>query len=385
MRKLMLALPFAAALVFSACTKKKTETASPQTLKSESAVSVEAQPANHWKYFSIGDNGSVQLKNADAVSEIPATTFKPWTETVRIADIGLHHKEAVFLINKCGLYPIRYLQSNAQLPVGHELFSHVTAGDLYTVDGQYFIRIYQNSIFLSRDISENTHFLLRTDPEGKVYTPVADVTNLHLPKAAQCKSLEQVGGQWYASFKADNGTDISFSYVKCSDFAVFTQEDAYKHVAPLSAEDFRAACEPPLYNRMPDMLKKLTDTIENNRDLYLKVFTEDSADDTIFFKPARNKTSDTLEERVPVNVYAVQYSQSDGKQNAAILLPNGTLLLNTGDNGIQKLHLPALPEGFNYTAFHITDTAITAAWEESIFYEIGRTGIFSAEMKELGL
>ena len=163
------------------------------------------------------------------------------------------------------------------------------------------------------------------------------------------------------------------------------QEDAYKYVAPLSAEDFRAACEPPLYKRMPDMLKELADTIENNRDLYLKVFTEDSADDTIFFKPARNKTSDTLEERVPVNVYAVQYSQSDGKQNAAILLPNGTLLLNTGDNGMQKLHLPALPEGFNYTAFHITDTAITAAWEESIFYEIGRTGIFSAEMKELGL
>ena len=184
-------------------------------------MTVETPPANHWKYFSVGSNGSVQVKNADAVSEIPAAMFKPWTEAVRVADFGLNHGNAVFLINKCGLYPIRSLQSNALLPVGHELFSHVTAGDLYMVDGQFFIRVYQNSIFLSDD-AENPHFLLRADSNLKAYTPAADVRNLHLPKEAQCKSLEQGGGQWYASFKADNGTDISFFYVKCNTFASFT-------------------------------------------------------------------------------------------------------------------------------------------------------------------
>ena len=90
-----------------------------------------------------------------------------------------------------------------------------------------------------------------------------------------------------------------------------------------------------------------------------------------------------MEERVPVNLYAVQSSKSDGKQNAAILLPTGTLLLNTGDNSIQKLHLPSLPENFNYTAFSISDTEITAAWEESVFYEVGRAGIFTAALSEL--
>ncbi|WP_252722313.1 hypothetical protein [Treponema medium] len=385
MRKSILALPLAAALVFSACTKQKTETEMPPAQKNASVVPVEVPSANHWKYFSVGDNGSVELKNADTISKIPATVFKPWTEAVQVSDFGLNNGDAVFLINKCGLYPIRSLQSNAQLPVGHELFSYVTAGDLYTVDGQYFIRIYQNSIFLSRDISENTHFLLRTDSEGTTYTPVADVTNLHLPKEAQCKSLKQVGGQWYASFKADNGTDISFSYVKCSNFASFMQEDAYKHIEQLSVEVFRAACEPPLYKQMPDMLKELVDTIESNRDLYLKVFTQDSADGTVFFKPARNQTNDTMEERVPVTVYAVQYSQRGGNRSAAILLPDGTLMLNMSGRGIRKVQLPSLPENFHYTAFFISDTAITAAWEESIFYEVGRTGIFTAELSELGL
>ena len=385
MRKSMLALPLAAALVFSACTKQKAETALPQVQKNESAVSIEASPSSHWKYFSVGDNGSVELKNADTVSEIPAAVFKPWTEAVQVADFGLNNGGAVFLINKCGLYPIRYLQSNAQLPVGHELFSQATAGDLHMVDGQFFIRIYQNSIFLSRDISEDTHFLLRTDPECKVYTPAADAANLHLPKEAQCKSLERIDDQWYASFKVDNGRDVSFFYIKCGNFSTFMQNDAYKHIEQLSAEEFRAACEPPPYNRMQDMLKELANAIENNRDLYLKVFTENSADGAIFFKPARNQTSDTLEERVPVNVYAVQYSQSDGKQNAAILLPDGTLLLNTSEHGIRKVQLPSLPENFTYTVFSISDTEITAAWEGSIFYEVGRAGIFTAELSELGL
>lgn len=385
MRKSMLALPIAAALVFSACTKQKTETEVPQVQESASAVPVESPSINHWKYFFVDGNGSVQVKDADAVSEIPAAAFKPWTEAVRVADFALNHGDAVFLINKCGLYPVHSLQVNAPLPAGHELFSQATAGDLYTVDGQFFIRIYQNSIFLSHGASQNTYFLLRTDSSFKTYMPVADVTNLHLPKEAQCKSLEQVAGQWYAGFKTDNGTDISFSYVKCSNFATFMQKDAYKHITPLSAEEFRAVCEPPLYHRMPDMLKELTNAIESNRDLYLKVFTEDSVDGSMFFKPAQNQTNDTMEERVPVNLYAVQSSKSDGKQNAAILLPTGTLLLNTGDNSIQKLHLPSLPENFNYTAFSISDTEITAAWEESIFYEVGRAGIFTAELSELGL
>ena len=378
----MLALPIAAALVFSACTKQKTETEVPQVQESASAVPVESPSINHWKYFFVDGNGSVQVKDADAVSEIPAAVFKPWTEAVRIADFALNHGDAVFLINKCGLYPVHSLQVNAPLPAGHELFSQATAGDLYTVDGQFFIRIYQNSIFLSDD-AENPHFLLRADSNLKAYTPAADVRNLHLPKEAQCKSLEQGGGQWYASFKADNGTDISFFYVKCNTFASFTHEDAYKHIEQLSAEEFRAACEPQHYSRMPDMLKELTNAIESNRDLYLKVFTEDSVDGSMFFKPAQNQTNDTMEERVPVNLYAVQSSKSDGKQNAAILLPTGTLLLNTGDNSIQKLHLPSLPENFNYTAFSISDTEITAAWEESVFYEVGRAGIFTAALSEL--
>ena len=81
----------------------------------------------------------------------------------------------------------------------------------------------------------------------------------------------------------------------------------------------------------------------------------------------------------------MQYRQNDGKQKAAILLPDGTLLLNADGNDSRSVQLPSLPENFNYTVFHLTDTAITAAWEESAFYEVGRAGIFTAALSELGL
>ena len=58
MRKPMLALPLAAALVFSACTKQKTETIPQQVHSNAAAVSVEQAHTDHWRYFSSGDNGS---------------------------------------------------------------------------------------------------------------------------------------------------------------------------------------------------------------------------------------------------------------------------------------------------------------------------------------
>ena len=115
MRKSMFALPLAAALVFSACTKKTTESEAPQPQRSASAVSAELSSTHHWKYFSAGEGGSVELKNADAVSDIPVAVFKPWTEAVRVADFGLHHENAAFLINAGCIRSALYSQPRSSL------------------------------------------------------------------------------------------------------------------------------------------------------------------------------------------------------------------------------------------------------------------------------
>ena len=371
-------LLLAALLMLFACTQKNTASEQPPLEKPPT----EPLRISHWRYFHTNSDGTIQLQSADAISDIPAVELRPWTEAVRVADCSLNKNGAVFLINKCGLYPVQTLHSDVQLPIRHTLFSQTSAGDLYTVNGSYFIRIYQNTDFLPQQNVENTHFLLRTDSVAGAYTPVADVTHLHIPKEAQCKVLEHINDQWYASFKADTGSEVSFFYLKCNQFDIFTQSDAFNHIDQLSSESFRAACEPASYRQMPDAVKALAETIANDADLYLKLITEDSVHGITFFKPTSIKTTGDQKEKILVNCYALQYTQ-DGSVHAAILLPDGTLMLNTDKDGITELHLPLLPQNHIYTAFIVSGSQVTAAWEETAFYAVGRTGIFTADLQEL--
>lgn len=373
----------AAALVFSTCAKDSVSEAPQPAGEQPPEHSVSLPAASHWRYFSASGGNSLQIKDAGTISEIPATEFRPWTEAVRVVDCGLSQKDAVFLINKCGLCTAERLRYDAHLPVGHDLFLQASAGDLYNVEGNYFIRVYQNSVFLPQNEPQNKYFLLRTGLDAESYSPAADVANLHLPKEAQCKALEKIDDQWYASFKADTGTGISFFYIKCNDFSVFTRDDAFKYVEHISAEDFRTACQPVSYEKMPDMLKNLADKIENDTDVYLRVFTEKSAQGLTFLKRAQDKTDTHPEEKASVNAYALYYPQDSGTYRAAILLPDGTLLLNADGTDSKELRLPLLPKDFNYTAFYLSDTSIVAAWEETVFYEVGRAGIFTADLEEL--
>lgn len=338
---------------------------------------------SHWRYFHSNDDSSIQVKSVDTVSEIPLVRFRPWTEAVRVTDCGIKHRPAVFLINKCGIYPVDNLKSDTRLPVRHEAFSRASAGNLYTINNDYFIRIYQNSVFLPQSQLANKDFLLRTNAAAIAYTPAADTAVLHLPETAQCKALEYAHGNWYAGFKADSGSDVSFFYLKAKDFAAFTDKKAFEHVEQISAENFKDACEPSSYHQMPQLLKELAEKIGNTAPLYIRVFDEDRPHGTVFIKPDAVTNTASSDEKTAIEAHALYYAREDGKHSAAILLPEGKLALNTSEFGIRMFRLPPLPENFVYTYFFVSGTEITAAWEETVFYEVGRTGLFTAELHDL--
>lgn len=412
MRKLLIALPFLAAQFFFACAREPVakpssqgdeavgEVASRHTTEQKTAESglveqraiahtaEQASPsyAAHWRYFSHGSDGtSIVLRSSDTVSDIPAVDFKPWTEAVRVSDMCIHNREAVFLINKCGAYNLDYLHTSLPSFDKKNAYSDLTAGNLYTVGGRLFIRVYQNTTFLSQG-TENAHFLVHAVLNSGTGNSFADVTHLHFPNDAQCKSLMQAQGQWYASFKTDNGKEVRFFYVMCNSFEGFMRKDAYKQVKGISAQAFREACEPPSYTKLPEMLKVPADKVKKDSALYLKMCSHDVAHSTLFLLQSVGQGSHRMtEHNIPHSAYALQYTSDSGKQYAAILLPTGTLLLNREGRALQKIELPTLPENFRYTAFFLSDTSITAAWEESAFYRVGRAGLFTAHLTELGL
>ena len=373
LRKVLLTLLLCgAALIVPACSRND---AAPQAVQGAAKAAPAALPAaaSHWYFFSTDTDGSVRLQG-----------FRPWTEAVRIADCTSTAAGALFLINKCGVYPREKLNPDTQLLVQHPLFTLATAAGIYTINGLPFIRIYQDSAFLPPNKVTNVTFLLRYNMAAASCTPAADIGALRLPENAQCKLLLNIQNVWYAGFKADNGTDISFTYMRCNDFSVFTQSDAYQHCEQISAEVFRTACEPRAYNKMPSMVAALANTLQNSRDVYihLRSDTDKEMHSEVFAKLAQTD-ADTARKEPPLNVYAVLYKDTGGKVCASLLLPDGTLLIGTDSQHYQKLRLPSLPENFNYTSFLISDTEITAAWEENMFYSVGRTGIFTAAVADL--
>lgn len=365
------AVMITAALVFS-CTQKKID----EVQISETSTA----KVHHWLYFQPDGTDSFRLKSAAALSEIPSVPFVPWTEAVRTADFSISGTHPIFLINKCGLFARGRIQENIQLPLQHDLFSRTSAGGLYRISGKNFVRVYQHSLFTEDNRQTNEYFLLQNDGISELHTPVAKNSYLQLASTAQCTALEYAQDQWYLSFKNDTKTDVAFTYLRCKDFSHLFQNDAYKYAEVISSEEFRDACEPQPYEKMPRILKELADTIDHTAPLYIRIFTQETEHAQVFLK--QPFSSGTQEEKI-MEAKALAYTRDNGTHCAAILLPNGKLYLNISEYGIREVYLPPLPYNFMYSHFFITETEILAAWEETAFYEVGRTGFFTASLSEL--
>ncbi len=361
------------ALLFSC--KKNAEEA-PVPVVQEPVVQKE-QTLNHWLYFHTGAGGTI-LKPADTVAEIPPVDFLPWTEAVHVADAGFYG-EPVFLVNKCGIYGKDDLTPNAPLPVQHPLFSLASAGGLYHIGNAYNVRMYQNTVFSSKTHKKNTCFLLKRNKSSKMYTVAAESAWLNIPKEAQCTALQQVHNKWYACFKLDDGNAVSFYYLRCNDADALTKEDAFKDVTAISREEFREAFNPVSYNLLPALLKNMADAVDNTEPLYIRFFPSGAVHNTVFRKPA--VSSGTMREIS--DAYAFFSKNENQEPVAALLLADGTLILNSGETGLKRLQLPVLPRNFVYSYFFLADNRITAAWEEQPFFEVGRSGLFTARLDEL--
>ena len=74
---------------------------------------------------------------------------------------------------------------------------------------------------------------------------------------------------------------------------------------------------------------------------------------------------------------------------SAALFEDGTLFIEGALEGKHILRngrpvvirLPVLPENFVYSDFVITGTSLYAAWEETSFYKIGRSGFLYVDLE----
>ena len=75
-----------------------------------------------------------------------------------------------------------------------------------------------------------------------------------------------------------------------------------------------------------------------------------------------------------------------GALGAALLGPVGLLAGLSAKNKNSKviaLKLPKLPSGFSYGTFAISGSYFYAAWEESEFYEVGKSGFICVNLDKI--
>ena len=78
-----------------------------------------------------------------------------------------------------------------------------------------------------------------------------------------------------------------------------------------------------------------------------------------------------------ISLYTISSVARDG--GYLLLLPNGLLLQGgSASRQINRLQLPALPEGYVYTCLLLHGSHLVAGWEQTAFTNVGGSGIFFA-------
>jgi hypothetical protein len=372
-------IPLIAAAVFlfySGCSSKQQQT-NPGN-KSETGQT-EGRPDSStaeaaWFYFSAAGIHSVQ-----SPKDIPAVTFVPWTEAVRVSDSAIVNKVPSFLINRLGLMTSGSGTEPPALHTDPDFFSSATAAAIYNTGSETGIRMYRNTFFpdadgkQAADQTANGLFMATFDSTNGHFSALMTAKDLGLNEKAQCVALDRIGSMWYAAFKYESDSKVQFSYIEFESFPAkdpstgnytlsgqrqITRDSYQKSVAPFSFAD------------APDSLKSVLATLPAGTAVNLRLYSPS-------FKSAQNYTRPG--DGTPVDATAFV---SDDR--TAVLFADGTFYYRS-DNQIDKtsvIRLPPLANGYVYTNFILTDKSLLAAWEERRFYETGRAGLLEISLPD---
>lgn len=364
MKRILLLTALACALLASGCTGRTAI----QSQAAEPAPAAKTEKkSSGWYYFS--DSG---IHSAENPSDIPARTFKPWTEAVRVADAAVISNSPSLLINKLGLMTAT-AGSSAFVLKSDSLFASATAGGLYRTDYGAAVRMYRNSFFSDASPSATGVCLAVYDEAKQSFAVALSASDLGLDASAQCVALDRIGSSWFASFKSESGGKVDFTYLE---FASFPERNAetgafdLSGVRKIGSDAYQRAVAPLGWKNAPDQLKEILAKIPETTGLSLKVYSR-SAKSTQAF--VRSSESGSVEGSAFV---------SDDK--TAVLFADGTFYYKA-DNSSAKtavLKLPQLATGYVYTSFVLTDKTLLAAWEEQRFFETGRAGLFETALPQ---
>lgn len=337
---------------------------------------------NH-KWFYFTNSGCEQT---DKIQNVPQVLFEPWTEAKRISSANCVSNIAFGIVNRLGV--LCFENDDFYLSKDENLFSNRSAGNLVFLNETPIFSLYKSSFFNDTISTQNVNnetdnhlFLIQFDNEAKISYPLINCENICLEPNSEITDFVWDGLNWICSAKSISQTKNSFTYLSFAPtVSLITLSPATAKgnlsIQPISVEQFRDAKKQFNYSEVPERVKKILSSFSTDIPFNIEVKTCGGNSPKEYI----NRPNEQLPLKATV-ILAESWS--------AALFEDGTLFIEGALEGKHILRngrpvvirLPVLPENFVYSDFVITGTSLYAAWEETSFYKIGRSGFLYVDLE----
>lgn len=343
---------------------------------------------NLYTWYYLDTSG---MYTANSVRAVPGVAQRPWTEAVRIScasvasDAGDSAPTAYAIVNRSGV--LVFNGADATLYPDVSLFSGNTAGNIVFYNNTPFFSIYKSTFFNeSQDSGQTFHpFLAQFSPAAKISSPSLAIENLGMTRESQVVDFVWNGTEWVCSVKTVSGERTIFSYLTWQptvDILSLTPNMASNSllINETTQDDFRALKMPDNFENAPLRLYELLSHIPDEVSFYVTCYTTGGHSPRYYIKQKHGDTTLPLSAESCISETWICVVFQDGT-----VYMNGALydkpLMNDGNPVAFKL--PRLPAGFVYGSCVITDTTLYVAWEETAFYQTGRSGFTCVDLNSI--
>ena len=373
-------------VLFSGCKNKD------KAKEDQKIVEIGTQKTDHvWYYFN--QDGFVQV---DSPRNAPFAGSFPYTEAVRISSAnngatGLDGTvKAYALANRLGV--ICFENDKISVAKDVNVFANRTAANLVFIDGTPLFSVYK-SAFFNDTISSATYkndtsahlFLVQFDDTSKISYPVINSTNLTELTNAEVTDFYWNGKEWFCCIKSVSGDasgKTDFSYIK------FTPAAPITSISPVSAEDlitvkqssvneFREVMNVKPYAQAPERIRNMLQSFDKAIPFMIEVKSAAGSSPRIYENEAPGSFETELNAKAIISQSWSAALFEDGTLFIEGALP-GKHILRSGKP--VAIRLPKLDEGYVYSDFVISGTTLYAAWEETDFYKVSRSGFLSVDL-----
>ena len=374
-------------VVFTASSCKN-KSKSKKQAENQEPLELSRQSDHTWYYFTL--DGFAQTEKP---SDSPFAGAQPYTEAVRISSANNASgtngsSKAYALVNRLGMLCLN--GKDISLAKDISVFADRTSANLVFMNDTPVFSVYKSSFFngsinsaqYKNDTSSHL-FLIQFDDSTSISYPIINSSNLGDPNS-EVTDYFWDGTTWFCSLKSfaagDSKTD--FSYIK------FKPASPLLSISPVIAEDhikveessvteFRDVMHVQDYSLAPERIRKMLRGFSPEIPFVLEVKSAGGASPRIYENEVRGSFEQELNAKA---IIAQSWS--------AALFEDGTLFIEGALPGKHILRggktvairLPKLEKGYVYSDFVISGTMLYAAWEETDFYKVRRSGFLSVDL-----